>query len=929
MRPLKLTLHAFGPYAKDCTVDFDRLGDRGLYLITGETGAGKTMLFDAITFVLYGEPSGSERDAAMLRSKQAAPGELTFAELTFLCRSETWHIRRVLGRDKISRDGERTFVRMQDAEMTCLSENRPIVTKGKDVTRAVEDLLGLSRDQFRGCAMIAQGEFRDILYAPTNERLVLFRKLFGTHLYDRLTTRLGEETAAARSAWEEARSDLLHLTARILPPAADHPMGLWLTEPVLYGGELAAGLEKLVGEDEETLAALAESIRAAETEQNTLTALITRGEEDRKLLERKQAVEEARQEALRQRDSTRQAWLDAREKLPLAREKREEAAGMESLLPLCRELAGARRREKELENELAAGRKKRDWLTHRLEKIRQKLAEYREEVLSTGEARVALGEAETLWQKNEEALKQNRELTAAWEGWRETVQLWQNAASFYKEKSRLADAAAECCRKLEKAYLDGQAGILAAGLTEGEPCPVCGSLTHPAPALPADGEIPTEQMLQNAAAARDTASAEAADASQRAGILRGSSEQAMTEYSRRAAALGHTSAGDWNKPDEAASVIRRVQEEIRALTEAQASLAGKLASLREQAGRYNDLLDRMQRGEALHTEENTRYQESQSSLAALEAALQGVREQIRSLLTRVPDTDPAETEKAIARLTEEAAALEDRCAALEQKQTEAAGRETALTAQLSTLTEQTENAIAHRLPELNESRAASLEHTRQLRQKESALRTRLHIHREVLEQLPVCQKTLADAESLYRRRKQLADTAAGTLGGREKMPLETYAQLHLFDRVLRRANLRLLAMSEGRYELRRRTEADNIRAKSGLELDVMDHFCGASRDVRTLSGGEAFKASLALALGLADETESVSGGVRIDAMFLDEGFGSLDAASLENSVDILCQLSDGCRLVGIISHVEQLRERIHRQVQVTRDKTGCSRVTVI
>ena len=160
------------------------------------------------------------------------------------------------------------------------------------------------------------------------------------------------------------------------------------------------------------------------------------------------------------------------------------------------------------------------------------------------------------------------------------------------------------------------------------------------------------------------------------------------------------------------------------------------------------------------------------------------------------------------------------------------------------------------------------------------------------------------------------------------MPLETYAQLHLFDRVLRRANVRLMTMSEGRYELRRREEADNIRSKTGLELDVTDHYSGVSRNVRTLSGGEAFKASLALALGLADETESVSGGVHIDAMFLDEGFGSLDTVSLENALATLAQLSDGCRLVGIISHVEQLRERIDRQILVTKDRTGVSRVTV-
>ena len=928
MRPLKLTMNAFGPYADCCTVDFDRLGDQGLYLITGETGAGKTMLFDAVTFVLYGEPSGSGRDAAMLRSKQAMPGEVTWAELTFLCREETWRIRRVLGRDKVSREGERSFVRLQDAEMQCLSEERPIVTKGKDVTRAVEELLGLNRDQFRGCAMIAQGEFRDILYAKTEDRLVLFRKLFGTHLYDRLTTRLAEDTAEARSRWEEARLSLLHLTGRILPPEGEHPMKVWLGEPILYSGELLTGLETLVREDTEALGAAENAIRAAEAEQNTLTALITRAEEDRKLLERRAAAESARQAASEQRDSAHAAWLEAKEKLPLARRRREEAAALEALLPLCRELAGAKNRERELETALSAGQEELDKLTRKLEKIRQRLEEYRTEAQSAGEARVTLGETEALWQKGEEALQRNRELLVSWEGWRDAVQLWQKAADHYRDRSRLADNAAERYRKLEKAYLDGQAGILAGSLTEGSPCPVCGSLTHPAPALAAEGEIPTEEILQKAAAVRDDTAAQAADASHRAGILRGSSEQAMTEYIRRASVLGYTAETEWNCPDGAQNTAVCAGETIRTLSATQAALAGELESLRERTARYRDLLERMEKGEALHAGETARVQEKKSAMAALEASRNGVQEQIRALRTQVPDTDPGETEHTVRRLTEEAAAIEEACAALEQKQAEAARRENALAAQTATLTEQTENAIAHRLPELTANRAASEQQIRALRQKESSLRTRLHIHGEILEKLPVCQKTLAETESLYRRRKHLADTAAGNLGGREKMPLETYAQLHLFDRVLRRANLRLLTMTEGRYELRRREEADNIRAKTGLELDVMDHYSGTSRNVRTLSGGEAFKASLALALGLADETESVSGGVRIDAMFLDEGFGSLDAASLENAIETLCQLSDGCRLVGIISHVTELRERIPRQIQVTKDRAGISRVSV-
>lgn len=933
MRPLKLTLYAFGPYAKECTVDFARLGDHGLYLITGETGAGKTMLFDAITFALYGEPSGSGRDAVMLRSRQAEPGEVTRTELEFLCRGKRWQVRRSLGRDKVSRrdnvsrDGERTFVRVQDADLVCLDDvSIPPVTRGKEVTRAVEELLGLNRDQFRGCAMIAQGEFRDILFARTEERLVLLRKLFGTHLYDRLTTRLAEETALARTRYDEAGTALLALTGQIRP-AGEVPESL--ADPLLHRNRLQADLEAMTAADREKLAALEAALQAAEGEQTTLTALITRAEEEEKLLRQKNEAEMARQAAEKNRIQASAAWQEANARLPEARRMREEAARLEALLPLCRELADARGRSSALEADLAAGRRTHEQKRLRLEKIRERLEQYRAEARSAGEARLQLGETEALRQKGEAALVRRREAADAYTGWTDAAERWKCAALVYREKSALAEKAGTETRRLEKAYLDGQAGILASSLTEGEPCPVCGSTSHPAPALPAAGKIPTEAALQKARTVREAADAAAAEASHKAGILRGSTEKAMAEFADRTAALGYTLTLLWDCPEDAAGVTEAIREKAEELAKEQKRLAEKVLALRQTAERYADLTERMQRGEELYTAESAQYQESEAGLAALQASLDGAKKQVLSLAERVPDTRAEQLEGQIRTLQENADRMEEVCETLAKKQAEAARTEADLAARAATLAAQTENTIAARLLELTETRRAAEGHIRTLRQEESAVRTRLQIHREILAKLPAHVAALTEAEEAYRRKKHLSDTASGNLGGREKMPLETYAQLHLFDRVLRRANLRLLAMTEGRYELRRREEADNIRAKSGLELDVADHFSGTVRNVRTLSGGEGFKASLALALGLADETESVSGGVHIDAMFLDEGFGSLDSVSLENAVATLADLSDGCRLVGIISHVGQLRERIDRQVLVTRDRSGSSQVRIV
>ncbi len=939
MRPLILTMQAFGPYAGLCRVDFAALGEDGLYLITGETGAGKTMLFDAVTFALYGESSGQNREPAMLRSKQAQPGDTTWVELTFLCREQHWRVRRVLGRDRTGRDGTRTFVKMQDAELVRLvpgeagewqiDTHTPVVTKSKAVTGAVETLLGLTRDQFRGCAMLAQGEFQSILHAGTAERLVLFRKLFGTHLYDWLTGRLFEETAAARSAFEEAKQGYLLLTASIRP-AEGTDLALYLSDPLASHGALTTALDAQMHADREALAGLTARLQETETAKTDLTARITKAESDGKLLSQKEKTERELADADRSCTAAKEALALSADSLAAARKNRELAAGLEALLPLCRELAGAKERLAGLRAQLAQGEGSHEKLRLRLEKIRARLTEYRAEAQVAGEARVTLGAAEKGRQSAALCREQRENAVAAWERWRDAAARWEKCSVIYRQKSDAAAEADLACRRLEKAYLDGQAGILAVGLREGEHCPVCGSVDHPSPAVPMEGALPTENMLRAAREKQEKTRADAADASHQAGVLRGSCESTLAQLQETLVPLERKLAAAWHEPaaEEVCTLLEALREEMRVLQAELDNRDKQLEKLRESAARYEELQDRMERGETLHTQELARFQESETALSALRAALAGAREQVRSLLTQVPDRDVSETEAEIARLLSDAASREEAVRRLEENQARANQLRGVLTAQLDTLVRQTAEETFSALPQLLEARQRAAAEAEALHRLEGTLRSRLENHERILAALPDAYAAAAAAESLYRTRKRLSDTASGTLPGREKMPLETYAQLHLFDRVLRCANLRLLAMSAGRYELRRRIDPVNLHAKTGLELEVMDHYTGYPRDVRTLSGGESFQASLALALGLADETESVTGGVRIDAMFLDEGFGTLDAAALDTAIATLHTLSADCRLIGIISHVADLRDRIPRQVLVGRTRQG-STVTVV
>lgn len=936
MRPLKLTLHAFGPYTGETVVDFASLGNRGLYLITGETGAGKTMLFDAITFALYGEPSGSDREniggrtAPMLRSRQADPGNATFVDLDFLCQNKRWHIHRVLGKERVSRTGERSFVRSGDADMVCLDDSTfAAVTKGKDVTHAVEELLGLTREQFRGCAMIAQGEFRDILFAKTEDRLVLLRKLFGTQIYADLTERLATETSLAKTRYEETGYALRQLIERLYEPGIELPE--ILTDPLTHRNELTATLTALVAEDTTTLTEMETALHQAEEKQNTLTVQITKAEGDKALLVRKEAAEKAHKAAVASHTRSQEFWEKACEQLPEAQEKRQKAARLETLLPLCRELAGVRERSATLEKVVTDAKASQVALQDKLQDIREKLASVQRDAENAGRARMVLGETEAAWQRGTYQLQAYQDLLTAWENWQKTVSLWEEAKQVYQEKYALFAQIGETYQQLQKAYLDGQAGILARSLQDGVPCPVCGSTNHPAPSHH-DGTIPSEAQLQKAQKAREKADRDAADASEKAGIQRGNCEQALAVFRERVVAVdkdtADTSALLWHDPAGATALCEHTRNSLTTLTAEQNAAAMELAKLRKAAKRYDDLIDCVARGEAQLARETAQFQEGETALSAKEAEWNSTLRQIATLTTQVPDLPVDVLEKRYLALQKEADEIEKNCDALAKKQAEDERTAAATAAQVATLSTQVEGNIAHLLPMLLEKRQTGEVTLRELRHRESLLHTRLHHRQDVLDKLPDVVAAYTQAEQELRRKKRLSDTASGSLTGQEKINLETYAQLHLFDRVLRHANLRLLAMTDGRYELRRQESADNMRSKSGLELDVVDHYNGTIRNVRTLSGGETFKASLSLALGLADETESVSGGVRIDAMFLDEGFGSLDSTSLEGAISTLSHLSGGCRLIGIISHVTQLRERIDRQLIVCRDRSGSSTVKI-
>ncbi|MBQ7923074.1 MAG: SMC family ATPase [Clostridia bacterium] len=927
MRPLLLKLSAFGPYAGEYTIDFAKLGSSGLYLITGDTGAGKTMLFDAITCALYGEPSGSGRDVTMLRSKQADAKTATTVELHFLCRGEVYQVSRCLGKERVSRSGERVVVKGQDAHLIC--PDGRIVTKHSDVTEAVTELLRLDRAQFRQCAMIAQGEFRELLFAKTEDRLTLFRSLFGTDVYKYITARLSEDCQEARRAYEETDIRLRQYVSGILFADAypETPILKEIcAEPWMRRDELTEGLSALITWEEEQHGRYTQRLEALSAWINGISALIGKAEGDAagelQLAEKESERQRAEQTAERAEKEYKDC-LSQKAEMDALRQKIHHA---EAVLPICRELEKGRREETGLAEEQMDLEEKLTAISARLEKQHTHLAKLETEAQEMADARVQYLETERVLQEYRTQKERLDEGMTGWNTWQKALAFWKTACEGYLEADKKAEAAGETYRHMERAYLDGQAGVLARNLKEGAPCPVCGSAEHPHPAVYTE-EIPTESTLQESRKAYEKLRSTAADKAMTAGRLRGSGENAAAEFGARFAGIfGDDEPVVWDAP------ASWMQEKLDSALE---EIRRRITECENERTLWREKWDRAEKitAEIRKEAEDCRLKEEEQVLlrekyTAVCAAKEAAHLHNEQLAAAVPETTAQDLETSMRSWHTALAEYERKQTEAEQTWRKAEKERALLVSAEQTLRESHRDSIAQRLPELEKQRDEAMTAKQQEEKNAADIHAGITVNRRIYQSIQEMYVQYAEREARYRMLKRLSDTAAGNLSGREKIPLEIYAQMHLFDRVVRRANIRLMAMTDGRYELIRQTEAGTKKGKTGLELDVIDHYSGGTRNVRSLSGGEAFKASLALALGLADETESSSGGVHIDAMFIDEGFGSLDSTSLQTAVDTLAGLSEGCRLIGIISHVQDLRERIDRQIQVTRDITGESKIQI-
>lgn len=909
MRPLQLTISAFGPYAGEVRLALEDLGKSGLYLITGDTGAGKTTIFDAITFALYGEASGKLRDSSMLRSKYASPEAPTFVELEFSYNGKIYRIRRNPEYQRPAKRGGGTTVQKAEAELT-LPDGK-LVTKAREVTAAVTEILGVNKEQFGSIAMIAQGDFLKLLLAPTEDRQKIFRQIFRTTPYLVLQERLKEESAALNQQCQTLRSSVEQYTGLIRLPDGKSPEAMPMADPL-------ALLDALIGSDEKAQAEINSQLSQAEEARSWTAQALTQAQNRQQISARLAAATaklpdgDAALEQAQAQLALQQGRTPEREALS------GKIAALENLLPSYEELTQKRAALQKTRTALAS-------LTQQRIQLDASLTAGKAQLEAQTWALNALRDAPLEQEKNENALTQLetrlRALTRLerdWNDYHKTYRSLEQAQVQYRAAASAAEAALAEYNHKNRAFLDAQAGILARDLKDGLPCPVCGSVHHPAPAGLAS-HAPTQAELEQAQKASELAQSRSAAASAEAGRWAERQRNQAEALETQCRELLDT---DLNNGQSALTNARFQADSDRAvLLQNREALAARLRE-RQQLERS---LPQLEAKLAQLTQAQT---QAIQDAAALEASGKAQEEATEALATKLPYPDKAQALQSLSGLRQKRADLDAALSAAQNRhrEVEAAlerlrGQIEGWKTQLADLPELDGDAIALELSQRDQALA-------QLRSDATALAVRLDANRNALAHIRKTGAALEALEAKYTWVRTLSNTANGNLPGKEKLMLEAFIQTTYFDRIIARANTRFMVMSAGQYELTRRKEAGNVRSQTGLELDVIDHYNGTVRSVRTLSGGEAFKASLSLALGLSEQIQHQAGGIRLDTMFVDEGFGSLDEESLRQAIQALSDLGDGSRLVGIISHVNELKERIDRQIIVTKAPTGGSHATI-
>ena len=924
MRPLELTITGFGTYCQRTQINLEQLGTQGLYLITGDTGSGKTTIFDAITYALYGDVNGQNRTVSMIRSTFATPDTPTEVELSFEYRGKTYRVKRNPEYERKSKRGDSVTKQLADATLFMPDGN--VITGQSKVTNAIQELLGIDKEQFSQIVMIAQGDFQKLLMEGTETRQEIFRKIFKTDYYRELQQQLLDNEKQLGMKRKEIESAIsIYVKGISCDPTSTLNIELEKAKAdELVIKDTVELIKKILQEDEAAQKKLNASITKTENQMNELRDVLSKNEKTEELRKEFKQKSDDLKEVKGTIDEVNQAFEKEKARAKDRSDKESELAVLKEELKKYEELES-------IEKDIKTIKGQKETLNNQIKEIKKDCEDCKNQEADVTKELELLSDADKEYYEAEANQKKASDRKSAFDELEtsaaECEKLFEksnNLQNEYKEAQKTYDDFDLKYKHMRKVYMDEQAGILAEDLKDGVPCPVCGSLEHPKPAVKSEG-APSKEELDEAEQKDKELEAKASSASLNSATGKTNYENALKLV--RESYLKLTKQGGELELSVLKQKIAEQKEEALIQLETCDKELEKKNSRVERKNQINDQLPKLQ--EILKQKTET-LQSCNEQLSALGARLDEKENQAKEFKSKLKFKDIDAANQAVTTLENEIAQLKQAFEDAQKKYQEENDKFTALNSQVEQLKNQLNDSKEINTDEIkNELDKLEAERT-ETNTKKSAVDSRIVSNNKALENINEYSQELGMVQEKYAYVSALSKTANGNLsGGKEKIKLETYIQMTYFDKIIAHANKRLMIMSDNQYELVRKKEASDLRSQTGLELDVIDHYNGGQRSVKSLSGGESFQASLALALGLSDEVRLSSGGIKIDSMFVDEGFGTLDSETLQKAFKALTAITQGNRLIGIISHVDLLKEKIDRQIVVKKERTGGSSVKVM